>query len=112
MYDNKWIVPYNPFLIRRYQAHVNVEICTAVQAIKYIHKHIYKGRDKATLEIVETDEIRRYLTCRYLGPSQAVWSLLEFPTHEEYPPPAGTILLSYSSSVIYLSRLCCHPVLG
>jgi hypothetical protein len=77
-------VPYNPYLIRRYKAYINVEICTTVQAIKYIHKYVYKGRDKATLEIADTDEIKRYVICRYIGSSQAVWGLLKFPMHEEY----------------------------
>jgi hypothetical protein len=78
-------VSYNLYLIRRYKAYINVEICTTVQAIKYIHKYVYKGRDKAILEIADTDEIKRYMTCRYIGPFQAVWGLLEFPMHEEYP---------------------------
>jgi hypothetical protein len=78
-------VPYNPCLIRRYKAHINVEICTTVQAIKYIYKYVYKGRDKATLEIVDTDEIKRYITCRYIGPSQTVWSLLKFFIYKEHP---------------------------
>ena len=39
-----------------------------MQAIKYIHKYVYKGRDKATLEIADTDKIKRYMTCRYIGP--------------------------------------------
>jgi hypothetical protein len=56
-----------------------------VQAIKYIYKYVYKGRDKATLEIADTDEIKRYVTCRYIGPSQAVWGLLEFSMYEEHP---------------------------
>ena len=85
MYDNRWIVPYNPYLIRRYKAHINVEVCTTVQAVKYIHKYVYKGRDRATLKIADTDEIRRYVTCRYIGPFQAVWGLLQFPMHEEHP---------------------------
>jgi hypothetical protein len=78
-------VPYNPYLIRRYKAYINVEICITVQAVKYIHKYIYKGRDRATLEIANTDKIKRYVTCRYIGPSQAVWGLLKFPMHEEHP---------------------------
>jgi hypothetical protein len=65
-------VPYNLYLIRRYKAHINVEVCTTVQAIKYIYKYVYKGRDKAILEIVNTDEIKRYVICRYISPSQAV----------------------------------------
>ena len=84
MYDNRQIVPYNPCLIRRYKAYINVEIYTTVQAIKYIYKYVYKGRDKAILKIANTDEIKRYVICRYIGPSQAVWGLLEFPMHEEY----------------------------
>jgi hypothetical protein len=65
-------VPYNPYLIRQYKAHINVEIYTTVQAIKYIHKYVYKKRDKATLEIADTDKIKRYVTCRYISPSQAI----------------------------------------
>jgi hypothetical protein len=65
-------VPYNLYLIRRYKAHINVEICIIIQAVKYIYKYIYKERDKATLEIANTDKIRRYMIYRYIGPSQAV----------------------------------------
>jgi hypothetical protein len=65
-------MPYNLCLIRRYKAHINVEICTTVQAIKYIYKYVYKGRDKTTLKIANTDKIKRYMTCRYIGLSQAV----------------------------------------
>jgi hypothetical protein len=38
-----------------------------MQAVKYIHKYVYKERDRATLEIADTDEIRRYVTCRYIS---------------------------------------------
>lgn len=26
--DNHWVVPYNPFLLTKYQAHINVEVCS------------------------------------------------------------------------------------
>jgi hypothetical protein len=61
-------VLYNLYLIRRYKAHINVKICTTVQAIKYIYKYVYKGRDKAILEIIDTDKIKRYMTYRYINP--------------------------------------------
>ncbi|XP_055387399.1 uncharacterized protein LOC129616004 [Condylostylus longicornis] len=35
--DNRFVVPYNPFLTMKYNAHINVEICSTVKAIKYIH---------------------------------------------------------------------------
>ena len=57
--DNSWIVPYNPYLSLKYNAHINVEICSTVMAVKYLYKYVYKGHDKALLEIKnnESDEI-------------------------------------------------------
>ena len=67
IYDNRQIVPNNPYLIRQYKTYINVEICTTVQAIKYIYKYVYKRRDKAILEIANTDKIKRYVTYRYIS---------------------------------------------
>jgi hypothetical protein len=39
--DNRWIIPYNPYLTWKYKAHINVEVCAFVQAVKYIHKYIF-----------------------------------------------------------------------
>ena len=40
--DNRWIVPYNPMLVTRYNAHINVEIVASFTVIKYLFKHIFK----------------------------------------------------------------------
>lgn len=91
-FDNRWVVPYCPYLSRRYAAHINIEVCASVRSIKYVHKYIYKGTDRATAEIRTADpnpgrdEVTTYLQGRYIGPSEAVWNLLEFPVHEEWPP--------------------------
>jgi hypothetical protein len=84
-FDNCHIIPYNPFLSARYDCHINVEICTSVKAIKYIHKYIYKGHDPATLEVSEIDEILEHIDSHYIGPPEGVWHVLEFPLHEEKP---------------------------
>jgi hypothetical protein len=70
--DNRWIVPYNPYLLSKYRTHINVEICNSIKAIKYLHKYIYKGTSKAIIAIhevqpnsnqpVNIDEISMY-TC-------------------------------------------------
>ncbi|XP_071724388.1 uncharacterized protein [Rutidosis leptorrhynchoides] len=38
--DNSWVVPYNPYLLAKYDCHINVEICSTIKAIKYIYKYI------------------------------------------------------------------------
>ena len=43
--DNRWVVPYNPWLSKKYQAHINVEACMSVKAVKYLYKYIYKRHD-------------------------------------------------------------------
>ena len=40
--NNSYVVPYNPGLLLKYNCHINVEICSTVQAIKYIYKYVYK----------------------------------------------------------------------
>lgn len=52
---NGWVVPYNSFLTLKYDAHINVEICSSVQAIKYIHKYITKGHDCARIGMQVND---------------------------------------------------------
>jgi hypothetical protein len=53
--DNRWVVPYNPFLSTKYNCHINVEICSTIKAIKYIHKYIYKGSDRAICQIQKNE---------------------------------------------------------
>ena len=71
-FNNRWVVPYNPFLTRLLIAYINVEVCTTVKTVKYIYKYIYKGHDKATLQIHKINEITRYVTCRYINPAQTI----------------------------------------
>ena len=50
-FDNRFIVFYNLYLIYKYNAYINVEICTTVKIVKYIYKYIYKKSDKTTVKI-------------------------------------------------------------
>ena len=47
--DNRWVVPHNLYLATKYNAHINVEICSSVLAVKYLYKYVYKGHDRATV---------------------------------------------------------------
>jgi hypothetical protein len=48
-------VSYSPFLIQRYLAYINVEMLIDVNAVKYIHKYVYKGVDKATIGLKDSN---------------------------------------------------------
>jgi hypothetical protein len=39
-------VLYNPLLCTLFDAHINLEVVSSVQAVKYIYKYIYKGPDR------------------------------------------------------------------
>jgi len=56
--DNRWVVPYNPYLSAKYQCHINVEICAEISAVKYLYNYVYKGHDKIVLDVGESfDEV-------------------------------------------------------
>ncbi len=71
-FNNRWVVFYNPFLIRLLKVYINVEVCIIIKTVKYIHKYIYKGHDKATLQIYKINKITRYVTCRYINLTQII----------------------------------------
>ena len=86
--DNRWVVPYNTRLVEKYNAHINVEICNSILAVKYLYIYVYKGHDRATVtfsqsvnnnasqEIADTDEpldeIKMYLDARYVSSSESI----------------------------------------
>ncbi|KAG2203527.1 hypothetical protein INT46_011432 [Mucor plumbeus] len=83
--DNRWVVPYNPFLCAKYDAHINVEACASINAIKYVFKYVYKGHDRDAVTLEEQNEIKLYLDARYVSAPEACWRLFSFKMHKEYP---------------------------
>jgi len=78
---NEWVVPYNPYMTQKYDAHINVEICSGIAAVKYLYKYMYKGFDRATMEVNKNDEIKQYIDGRYLFASEGCWHLFCFKLH-------------------------------
>jgi len=91
------VVPHNVYLSTKYDAHINVEVYNNIRAIKYLFKYIYKGHDHATIEIsrhsdnategnvVEANEIKKYLNCRYISAFEVAWRIFKFDMHERFP---------------------------
>ncbi|KAL3010663.1 hypothetical protein AAZX31_07G156100 [Glycine max] len=94
---NRYIVPYNPRLLRKYQAHINVEWCNQSTSIKYLFKYINKGYDRVTAILIHddndpnhngsthNDEIKEYLDCKYICPCESTWRIFGFPIHGREP---------------------------
>ena len=107
MLDNGWVVPYNPWCSMKYCCHINVEICNSISAYKYLYKYVYKGDDKASVNVVqanpmsshvtgtvdisgatrtnEDDEISKFVDARYVGANNAHWKLLGYEMEHRDP---------------------------
>jgi len=60
-------------LLLLFDCHINVEISARLGTVKYLSKYIYKGPDKATMEISGRmqDEIKAHLDSWFIGPTEA-----------------------------------------
>lgn len=88
--DNRWVVPYNKWLSKKYQAHINVEICSTITSVKYLYKYVYKGHDCAAIRLhannennQQSNEIERFINCRYVSPPEAMLRLHELPLYQK-----------------------------
>jgi hypothetical protein len=76
---NKWVVPYNLGLLKRFQAHINVEWCNKTNLLKYLFKYVTKGPDVARVRFqaaavaalangsalpLGRNEIEEYIKCK------------------------------------------------
>ncbi|XP_074560285.1 uncharacterized protein LOC141816402 [Curcuma longa] len=89
--DNRWTVPYNPYLLALFDCHMNVEICSTIKLVKYLYKYIYKGHDVVKYSFIsiddctEIDEIKEFQDARWVGPSEAMWRIFAFKLNQVNP---------------------------
>ena len=80
LFDNRHVVPYTPYLVKKFQAHINTQVVNTIRCVKYLYKYTYKGHDRAGLDF-QNDEIKQYLDARYVGPPEACWRIFQFKLH-------------------------------
>ena len=93
--DNRYVVPYNPYLSKKYNAHINVEICSSIKSCKYLYKYVYKGPDTASVAlesgcrkegtVKKGDEIEKFVNSRFITTSESFWRICGFDVHGRDP---------------------------
>ncbi|XP_076043607.1 uncharacterized protein LOC143026723 [Oratosquilla oratoria] len=103
--DNSWVVPYNPYLCLKYNAHINVECSNSIKCIAYVTKYVNKGCDKILYtkhkEGEPVNEVRNYLEARYINANEATWKIFKFPIHRSFPPITSLDLHLENENEIY-----------
>lgn len=70
-YTSQWIVPYNPFLLKKYRCHINMEYIASLGSLKYQLGYTHKGQDLTTVSLKSSEkegepknEIQEWLNAR------------------------------------------------
>ncbi|XP_021749405.1 uncharacterized protein LOC110715140 [Chenopodium quinoa] len=89
--DNRWVIPYNPYLSKNFDCHLNVEVCSTIHAVKYLYKYVYKGHDRVSFSVAgqqdaALDEIKNFQSCRWVSPCEATWRIFGLDLFEMHPP--------------------------
>ena len=65
-------MPHNLYLSTKYNAHINVEICNTIGAVKYLFKYVYKGSDKVTFSLAKpTDQAQQESSTNQIKENQS-----------------------------------------
>ncbi|XP_071902766.1 uncharacterized protein [Coffea arabica] len=89
--DNRWVVPYSPYLLALFDCHLNVEICSTIKLVKYLYKYVYKGHDHMSFYIhsentfEDVDEILDFQSGRWVAAVEAFWWIFRFTLNEITP---------------------------
>ncbi|CAH1413227.1 unnamed protein product [Lactuca virosa] len=87
----RWVAPYNPKLLMMFNCHINVEVCSSINSVKYLFKYVYKGHDKQVIHIdkdqenIVINDIQKFQDAHYVSPPEALWRVFSFPLSQIHP---------------------------
>ncbi|GBN69016.1 hypothetical protein AVEN_77860-1 [Araneus ventricosus] len=105
--DNRWVVPYNTWLPKTFNAHNNVEVCASVKSIKFLYKYVYKGYYAASVKIqkegaLDHEEVLSFVEGRYVSTPEAMWRLNEFNlSHKSHTVVRLAVHLPHQQPIVY-----------
>jgi hypothetical protein len=90
---NQWVVPYNPALLMLLNCHVNVEVTSSINCVKYLFKYVYKGNDRIIYKLREAlsaggeeNKVQEYRAARILTGCESYFCI-RFPNQRFYMWP-------------------------
>ena len=87
--EDRRVVPHNMALLKRFHAHLNVEIAATVNVIMYLYKCLYKGPEIVRYNVQAggdvNDEIECYKRARYISATDAAWRIMGFHVNHRDP---------------------------
>lgn len=106
--DNRYVVPYNPYLLKKYNCHINLEVCNTKDTVKYLYKYVYKGHDRCNLQFSLNekndmhDEIQLFQDSRYISSTEAIQRIFSLPLHGQSPSTFRlNVHLPFEESIIF-----------
>ncbi|KAK9668839.1 hypothetical protein RND81_13G090300 [Saponaria officinalis] len=76
MLDNRWVIPYNPYLFALFDCYLNVEVCHDMIAL-----NVAAGTHNQAVEKIE-----QFQSGRWVAPCEAMWSIFGSDLFEMHPP--------------------------
>ena len=64
--DNRYVIPYNPSMVKKFHCHINLEFCGNLGSKKYIFSFVCKGNDRVNVQVhgnnnnIPYDEVDNY----------------------------------------------------
>ena len=104
--DNRNIVPYNRYLLAKYQCHINVEVVASIQVTKYLFKYLHKGQDRVIVGTgsMDNDEIEMYINASYHSDTNSCWRIFQYSMSAMHPPVTSLPLHLPDEQMVYI-----HP---
>eukprot|EP00049_Salpingoeca_infusionum_P011083 m.190935 g.190935 ORF g.190935 m.190935 type:complete len:1322 (+) comp14831_c1_seq2:1857-5822(+) len=98
--DNRYVVPYNPLLLVKYDCHMCVDWVTSESAVRYLYKYLNKAEDQLQMSVhaeqtgeanqTVVNEIEQMQAARYISAQEAVWWALGY--HKHFRDPSVVVL--------------------
>ena len=50
-FDNRYVIPYDPVMLKKFQCHINVKYCGSLSSMKYKFNYVCKGNDRVNIQV-------------------------------------------------------------